>query len=80
MRGVDGRQLAQVQEVAGGEVGDGVDDGGLGAVVARCAQDLEDGRAEEGVEEGGWWCHFVFFLVVWCGVCVLVGFCLVLDG
>lgn len=46
----DGRELAQMQEVAGREIGNRVDDGRLGTVVPRCAQDLEDSRAKEGVK------------------------------
>lgn len=52
VRGVQRCELAQVEEVARREVGEGVEDRGARGVVAGGAEDLEDGGAEEGVEEG----------------------------
>lgn len=70
VRGVQRRELAQVEEVARCEVGEGVEDRGARGVVAGGAEDLEDGRAEEGVEEGvgGDGGHFWGGLGGWRGV------------
>lgn len=47
-------------EIAGGEVDEGVEDGGAGGCEAGCAEDVEEWGAEEGgVEWGGIHCGFV---------------------
>ena len=44
-----GSLFAEEREVPRCEIGEGVEDGGPGGMVACCAEDLENGGAEVGV-------------------------------
>lgn len=67
---VHGRILAEQREVPRRNVGQGVEHGGPRRVVARGSEDLENGGAEERVEQGGRRGHGVGFLAVVAVRCV----------
>lgn len=69
---VHGRILAEQREVPRRNVGQGVEHGGPRRVVARGSEDLENGGAEERVEQGGRRGHGVGFLAVVAVRCVRV--------